>query len=358
MARPVVLITFAERLRPSYLAEGDLRRLGEFADPLWVPIPSEGNRGRGTGMAAPPPPPRPELLEALPKADALVICNGAPLVDAALLERAPRLRFVGELEGDRFANRIDVEACRARDVVAVDTTNGSSYPVSEWALAMTLIALRNAGYHFRRLIEGETGQDREQPGYFFGELTGKNVGLVGCGHIGRRYLEYLRPFRCRVRVYDPYLAPEVADIYDFIHTSLELVFRQSDVVVCLAPLTPRTRGMIGAEQLDWLGPNAAFVNVSRGPIVDSQALIERLKRGDGFRAALDVFDPEPIPAEGPLSEIRRLPNVFLTPHIAGSNAESRPRFFSLMVDELERFFGGHRPRYVLTDRTLANRRGL
>ncbi|HEX2033177.1 MAG TPA: hydroxyacid dehydrogenase [Chloroflexota bacterium] len=351
--KPPVVITFAERMGATYLAPSDLQRLEKFAEVIWLPIPGERQRGQGP-RGGPPPAPRPELLEVLPRAEALVICHGAPVVDAALLERAPRLRFVGELEGDRFATRVDVEACNARGVVAVDTTNGSSYPVSEWALAMTLIALRNAGHHFRRMLAGEVGQDREQPGYFFGELTGKRVGLIGCGHIGRRFLEYLRPFRCEVRVYDPYLAPEVVDIYDLIHTSLELVFRQSDVVVCLAPLTPRTRGMIGAAELDWLQPNAAFVNVSRGPIVDSQALIERLKRGDGVRAALDVFDPEPIPAD---SEIRQLSNVFLTPHIAGSNAESRPRFFSLMVDELERFFQGYYPRYVLNERTLANRRG-
>ena len=129
----------------------------------------------------------------------------------------------------------------------------------------------------------------------------------------------------------------------------------TEVVVCSAPLTPRTQGMLGAAELALLQPDSVFVNVSRGAIVDSDALVARLKRGDGVRAALDVFDPEPIPAE---HEIRRLPNVFLTPHIAGSNAESRPRFFSLMVDELERFFHGHHPRYELTDRTLANRRGL
>lgn len=367
-AKPVVVITFAEQLRPTYLAGADLERLSAFAEPVWVPGQDRqqasrqpGQRGQQTRQAPRGPsvlPATQELLDALPRAEALVICTGAPMVDGALLERAPRLRLVGELEGDRFANRLDVEACQARGVMVVDTTNGSSYPVAEWALAMTLNALRNAGHHFRRMIAGEVGQqDREQPGYFFGELTGKRVGLIGCGHIGRRFLEYLRPFRCQVRVYDPYLAPEVADIYDFIHTSLENVFRQSDVVVCLAPLTPRTKGMIGAQELDWLQPNAAFVNVSRGPVVDSAALIARLKRGDGVRAALDVFDPEPVPAEGPLSEIRQLPNVFLTPHIAGSNAESRPRFFSLMVDEMERFFHGHEPRYVLNDRTLANRRG-
>jgi phosphoglycerate dehydrogenase-like enzyme len=180
------------------------------------------------------------------------------------------------------------------------------------------------------------------------------VALWAC----QRLLAVHEPFNVDARVYDPYLAPEVPDAYDFKWSdSLERVFEDSEVVVCLAPLTPRTKGMIGAAQLDRLQPNAAFVNVSRGPIVDSAALIERLKRGDGVRAALDVFDPEPIPTDGPLSEIRRLPNVFLSPHLAGVTAASRPRFFELMVDELERFFGGYRPRYVLGGRSLQNRRG-
>ena len=88
--------------------------------------------------------------------------------------------------------------------------------------------------------------------------------------------------------------------------------------------------------------------------MDSDALIERLKRGDMI-ASLDVFDPEPIPVDSP---IRQLPNVFLTPHIAGVNARGGPRFFRLMVDEMRRFFAGHETRYDLLPRTLANRRGL
>src|SRR6266545_2790605 len=96
--RPVVVITFRERMAETYLAEADLERLGTFAEPVWLPIPSEEGAGRRGGWNAPPPPPRPELLEVLPRADALVVCNGAPMVDAALLEQAPRLRFVGELE--------------------------------------------------------------------------------------------------------------------------------------------------------------------------------------------------------------------------------------------------------------------
>ena len=102
-------------------------------------------------------------------------------------------------------------------------------------------------------------------------------------------------------------------------TSLERVMRDADVVVCLAPLTPGTHRMIGAAELAWLEPDSVFVNVSRGAIVDSDALIERARQGD-IRVSLDVFDPEPIPAGSP---IRDLSNVFLSPHIAGGAPRRR-----------------------------------
>src|SRR5262249_45432279 len=127
----------------------------------------------------------------------------------------------------------------------------------------------------------------------------------------------------------------------------------SEVIVCLVPLTPATRGMLGKRELDLLPPGSAFVNVSRGAVVDSNALIERLTRGD-IVAGLDVFDPEPIPVDSP---IRQLPNVFITPHIAGSGARVWPRLMTLMLDELERFFSGHETFYDLSPRALANRRG-
>src|SRR5207244_1943561 len=110
---------------------------------------------------------------------------------------------------------IDVAAAAARAIRVTDTTNASSYPVSEWALAMMLIALRNAGEQFRHLIGNE---EYRRPltdlGFTRGELTAKRVGFIGCGIIGRRLLDLLRPFHCDVRVYDPYLPKEVADIYD------------------------------------------------------------------------------------------------------------------------------------------------
>jgi len=347
--RPHVLIVCNQATHDSYLAPADLERLATFATWRWLAAEERdgaGDRGPTPGLL--------RLVEAVRDADAIVVCHGAPRITQGVLDSAPRLRFLGDLEGDRFAGRLDAEAAWQRGIRTVDTTNGSSYPVAEWALALILISLRNAGEQFRHMIAPEAyRRPTSDFGYQHGELFGKTVGLIGCGHIGRRLISFLQPFRCPIFVHDPYLPKEIPDALGFTLTSLDRVFSASDVVVCLAPLTPRTRRMIGERELDLLRAGTAFVNVSRGPIVDPDALIRRLQRGD-IVAGLDVFDPEPIPADSP---IKRLPNVVLTPHIAGVTAASRTRFFALMVDELERFFRGDETLYDLRPNTLANRRG-
>jgi len=146
----------------------------------------------------------------------------------------------------------------------------------------------------------------------------------------------------------------MADIYDMTLTSLDRVMALSDIVICLAPITPTTRGMLGRREFGLMKRDAVFVNVSRGAIVQTDALIEKLRDGS-LIACLDVFDPEPIPVDSP---VRDMSNVFLTPHIAGVTAASGPRLFKLMVDELERFFAGHETRYDLLPRTITNRLGL
>ena len=125
-----------------------------------------------------------------------------------------------------------------------------------------------------------------------------------------------------------------------------------DVVFVLVPETPATVGMLGEPELERLRPGSVLVNVSRGRVVRSAALLSRLRRGDVV-AALDVFDPEPIPLDSPILE---LPNVFLTPHIAGVTEESRRRFFTLMVDECLRHFEGLEPWAELT-RAIVDLRG-
>ena len=348
-SRPKVLIVCNKHVHDVYLRSDDLDRLARFAD--WDWLPSEG----GQGFAPNEDPAAIQLLLArVGEVDGIVVCHGAPRIDGPVLERAPRLKVVGELEGDRFAYRIDTEAAWQQGVKTLDTTNGSSYPVAEWALALALISLRNAGEQFRHMIAHEVyRRPTSDFGYVHAELYGKKVGLIGCGHIGRRLIQFLKSFDCDIRVHDPYIPKEIPDALDFLQTSLDSVMSDSDVVICLAPLTPATRGMIGKRELDLLPSGAVFVNVSRGPIVDSEALVERLRKRD-IVAGLDVFDPEPIPADHPIKD---LPNVFLSPHIAGVTAATREAFFTLMVDELDRFFHGHETRYDLLPRTLANRQG-
>ncbi len=344
--RPKVLLVFNQHVYDNYFRLADRERLGQFAEWEWLPMDGGVRFGANTDPAA-----RAELLERVRDADGIVVCHGSPLIDAEVMERAPQLQIIGELEGDRFAQRIDLDAAWERGIPTVDTTHGSSYPVSEWALALILISLRNAGEHFRKIVE-HTAYVKPNTGWMPSRLEGKKVGLIGGGHIARRLITYLQPFHCDIRVHDPYLSKVVPDIMGFLLTTLDFVLTDSDIVVCLAPLTPATRGMIGRRELDLLRPGAVFVNVSRGAIVDSAALIARLERGD-IVAGLDVFDPEPIPADSPIKD---LPNVFLTPHIAGAN-RGLESFFALMVDELDRRFHGHETLHDLTPQTRANRTG-
>ncbi len=299
-----------------------------------------------------------ELIGFAAQLDALVVCHGSPRVTGEILAAAPSVKLVGELEGDRFAQRIDVEACAQRGVKAVDTTHASSLPVSEWALAMMMIGLKKTGAHFRRMISDQewgTGEQRAtEPDFqMMGDLTGRTVGLIGGGNIARRLIELLVPFKVNILLHDPYLPRELASALNFTMTSLDNVLSMPDIVVCLVPHTPATEGMLGKRELNLIRPGAVFVNVSRGQVVQTDALIERLAKNDIY-ACLDVFDPEPVPTDSP---IRKMWNAFLTPHIASTTDGSGISFFSEMVDELDRFRQGHDTKHDLMPRTIANRIG-
>ena len=334
-------------LRDHYIGPGDLARLGAIAD---IGIADFAAPGDPWGQIPVVPELENRLAEFASDKDVLLVFHGAPRVTARVFAAAPELRLVGDIEGDRFAGRIDVAAARAAGVLVVDTTHASSWPVAEWALALMLMGLRQNA-RFREII---AGQDMSQKDYRTRppgrELSGKTVGLIGFGHIGWRLREFLAPFECPIIAYDPYAPRELADAQRVDFASLETVMA-SDVVVCLAPATPQTTGMIGAAELALLREDAVFVNVSRGSVVDVGALISRAQRGDAW-FGLDAHDPEPLAVDSPL---RGMPNVFLSAHIAGVTVEAQPRFFALMVDEVERFASGIEPRAQITDRVVAGR---
>lgn len=345
--RPRVGIACNTRTRERYLGCTDLGRLHEVADTV---IEEYDVTAEDWTMTPVVPEAETRLVEFVGDLDALVVCHGAPRVSARVLAAAPRLIAVGELEGDRFAGRIDVQAAWDRGVMVIDTTHSSSWPVSEWALALSLIGLRQHA-RFRAIIAGDAiRRHTDYPSVR--ELTGKRVGLIGFGHIAWRLRELLVPFDAQVLAYDPYAPRELADALRVDFAPLDTIMG-CDVVVCLAPATPATIGMIGARELGLLRPDAVFVNVSRGVVVDARALVDKASQGDAW-FCLDVHDPEPIAVDSPL---RAMPNVFLSPHIGGTTAEAQLRFFTLMVDELRRLFAGVEPRAQLTDRVVAGRQG-
>jgi D-3-phosphoglycerate dehydrogenase / 2-oxoglutarate reductase len=329
-------------IRRRYVDAADVTRLEQSADFTYRAFSVASGL---SGPAPRDPEAEAELAGFASELDVLVVCHGAPYVSAEVLAAAPNLGLLGELEGDRFGYRIDVAAAHEHGVTVVDTSHGSSWPTAEWALGLALIGRRNAGELFRTMIAHEpTVQypQRSGLGYDAAELSEKRVGMVGFGHLGRRLAELLRPFRVEIRVFDPFAPRELAEAYDVEFGPLELILA-SDVVFVLVPHTPTTDGMLGAAELERLRPGCVLVNVSRGKVIDTAALLRRLSRGDVV-GCLDVFDPEPVPLDSPVLD---LPNVFLTPHIAGVTEESRRRFFSLMVDECRRHFEGLEPRAQL-----------
>ena len=334
--------------RNLYLGKEDLARLAKIADVVieeydvpsdWVNIPVD-------------PKVEAKFAQFAKDLEVLIVFHGGPRVTKPIFDAAKKLKFVGELEGDRFACRIDVQAAKEAGVVVVDTTHSSSWPVSEWALALALMGLREHA-RFRDIIAGKAMSHhdyRTKPPAR--ELTGKSVGMIGFGHIGWRLREFLVPFRNEILAYDPYAPRELADALDINFASLEKVMT-CDVVICLAPDTAKTRDMIGQKELALLTPGAVFVNVSRGGCVNVPALIAKAEKNDAW-FGLDAHNPEPIAVDSPLRQMR---NVFLSPHIGGMTVEAQPRFFTLMVEELERWHAGAEPRAQITDRVIAGRSG-
>jgi len=170
------------------------------------------------------------------------------------------------------------------------------------------------------------------------QLAGKTLGILGLGAIGAAVAEKARAFEMRVigTQRTPKPVPHVELVVGG-PSGTERVLRESDTVVVLLPLTPETRGSIGARELGWMKPGAFLVNLARGGIVDEGALLERLRSGALGGAALDVFAEEPLPASHPLWDA---PNAILTPHLAGLEPDYLKRLLELSVDNVRRLERG------------------
>ena len=266
-----------------------------------------------------------------------LLCLPADRIDAEFLDACPSVRFVANHAVG--TDNIDLAATAARGVLVTNTPGVLDEAVADHCVGLVLAA-------GRRIVEGDRlVRDGGWTGFstdlLLGlDLAGATAGLVGVGGVGRAVAARLvQGFGMR----GVYLArrrhPELEERLGIVPATLDALLEQADVVTVHVPLSAETRGMIGAAELGRMRPGAVLVNVSRGPVVDQDALVEALGEGR-ISAGLDVFAEEPLPAGHPLTA---LPNAVLTPHIASAGRVTRRRMAHLAVDNLLAMAAGRTP---------------
>ncbi len=266
-----------------------------------------------------------ELLQRAAHCDALIVRNRTQ-VRGALLAACTQLRVVGRL-GVGLDN-IDVSACAARQIAVIPATGANALAVAEYVIATAMMLIRGAYLSSSEVAAGKWPRARLTNGR---ETAGKTLGLIGFGAIGQLTAQLARAMGMVCMAYDPMLPATDAAWTGARRATLDEVLREADVVSLHVPLNAETKNLINGARLAMMKPNAALINTARGGIVDEAALAAALKAGKLGGAALDVFEPEPLPAGSPLLDA---PNCILTPHIAGVSAESNVRVSHLIADKI------------------------
>ena len=256
---------------------------------------------------------------------------GAPVMDEAFLAAAPRLRAV--FYGAGSVRYFATDALWERGVVVASAGAINAIPVSEYTLAAILFSLKHGWVHMAAAKRGREGYRRQPvPG-----AHGSKVGLVSLGVIGRLVRERLRPFDVEVFGYDPFVSIAQAAQLGVRLVGLEEMFAQCDVVSLHTPWLKETEGMVTGALVDSMKPGATLVNTARGALVREAELAAVLARRPDLTAVLDVTWPEP-PLPG--SPLYSLPNIILTPHIAGSMDRECRRMGRAMINEFDRWSRG------------------
>jgi len=245
-------------------------------------------------------------------------------IDAELLEAAPRLMVVSQMAAG--VDNIDLDACARRRVRVGHTPGVLTETVADTAFALMASIVRRLPEGKRLVEEGRWGSWSPFEG-LGGDLHGLILGIVGMGGVGRAVARRASGFEMRVI----YTTPRAVEGSPGQAVTLDELLATADVVMLCAPLTEETRGMIGVAQLEAMRPISYLVNVARGQLVDTDALMEALGSGSIAGAALDVIEPEPLPPDHP---ILSLPNCLVTPHIASASVSTRRAMAQMAVDNL------------------------
>ena len=276
----------------------------------------------------------------------LVTGWGCPFISKEVIAAAPRLRLIAHAAGT-VKYHLD-PAVYAAGIAVTNAVDANAVPVAEFTLAMIILANKRV-FEFRDIYRADPtrGSSHALMDTAIGSYR-RTIGVVGASHIGRRVIDLLKPLDCDVLLYDPHVRPGDPITREVELTGLDDLIARSDTVSLHAPSLPSTRGMIGARQLALMRDGATFINTARGALVDETALIAELRSGR-ISAVIDVTDPE-IALDG--SPLYDLPNVLLTPHMAGAVGTERSRLGRLVADEVEKFVAGNPLKFAVKPNLL------
>ena len=254
-----------------------------------------------------------ELKEKIKDYDALIV-RSATKVTAQVIEAAEKLKVIGRA-GVGLDN-VDLGAATKKGIIVMNTPGGNTISTAEHAMSLILALSRNIAQANASTKKGEWKRSK-----FMGvELYSKVLGVVGFGRIGKEVARRALSFGMKVIAYDPFLSREVAEAIGVEMVELKALLQQADYITVHTPMTDETKHMISVEAFALMKNGVRVINCARGGIIDEAALAEAVKQGKVSGAALDVFEKEPLSAE---SELLKLDNVVLTPHLGASTEEAQ-----------------------------------
>jgi phosphoglycerate dehydrogenase-like enzyme len=275
--------------------------------------------------------PKPDLVaELIEGADVAITSWGVPVLDKAILDRAPNLRYITHAAGTVKGMVTPEVAARGIRVSSANDALGQG--VAETALGLTIVSLKGIWSLSQDTRSGLWSEGKQR----VKELYEIKIGIIGAGKAGQHFIRLLRNFDVDILVYDPVQTDEQIKALGASRVSLEQLMRESDVVSIHAPSIPATYKMINGSNLPLLKDGAILINTARGKILDEEALAAELQTGRIW-ACIDVTDPEPPVKDHPF---RTLPNVILSPHLAGQTNNGRLRCGKYAVDELKAYLRG------------------
>lgn len=262
--------------------------------------------------------------------DAEAIYTNKTVLSRELIQAMPAVRFIGVLATGY--NVVDVQAARERGIVVCNIPTYGTDAVAQYVFALLLELCHHVAHHAQAVQQGRW---TACPDFCFWdypliELSGKTMGIVGYGRIGRRTAQIARAFGMQVLAYDAFVQAEEC-------VPLDELLERSDVVSLHCPLFPETKHIIRGETIARMKDGAILINTSRGPLVDEAALREALTSGKLYGAAVDVVSTEPVQPDNPLLGLE---NCLITPHIAWAPRESRQRLMDIAVENLRCFLRG------------------